>query len=306
MSSKKSNPWYKAGLAFACQMCGRCCAGPGEGYVWAGKEEITRMAKILNLTPEEFKRKYTRRVAFRYSLIEKQPGKDCIFLRKNGQGQPVCEVYAERPVQCRTWPFWKENLRSRSAWRQAAETCPGIDQGFWYSQADIDAIRDGDLTRWNSQMTIEQAAWQWILTNRQNTQCLDAIFRVYDDLDKHLAAADPNCDNCGRCCRFADYGHRLYVTTLEILYLTQQHQLSYNDPQSLAQGRCPFQIDNDCSLRQFRTTSCRIFFCHSLDRRFQSELTEQVLARLRRLHDKFHAPYLYGDLLRWLQSAPSV
>jgi len=305
MSLKKNHPWYKAGLAFACRMCGRCCAGPDEGYVWANKEEIIRMAQTLNLTPEEFKKKYAHRVAFRYSLIEKKTSKDCIFLQKNGQGRSVCKVYNERPLQCRIWPFWKENLRSRSAWREAAIACPGINQGNWYCRNDIEAIRDGDLTRWNATMTIEQAAWQWIRDHRQNTHYLDSISRVYEDLDKHLTAADPNCDSCGRCCRFTDFGHRLYVSTLEILYLSQHNQPPLDHHQYLTQGRCPFLIDKQCSLRQFRTASCRIFFCRSLDPRFQSELSEQTLARLRRLHDKFSAPYLYADLIHWLKSAPS-
>jgi uncharacterized protein len=302
---QKNDPWYQGGLAFACRQCGRCCAGPDEGYVWAGKEEIARMAHTLNLTPEEFKRKYAHRVGFRYSLIEKQPSKDCIFLQKNSPNHPTCEVYSERPLQCRTWPFWKENLRSRSAWRAAAQSCPGIGQGNWYSQADIDAIRDGDLSRWNSRLTLEQAAWNWIRAHRDRTPIMDAIAQVYGDLGKRLAAADPICVNCGQCCHFTDYGHRLYVTTLEILYLTQHDPLPCDNPQSLVEGRCPYQLDSNCTVRQFRPASCRIFFCRSLDPRFQSELTEQVLARLRRLHEQFHAPYLYADLIQWLQSSDS-
>lgn len=302
MSTKKHTPWYQSGLAFACRACGRCCAGPDEGYVWASKEEIDRLAKTLCLSPEEFKKKYTYRVGFRYSLIEKQPSKDCIFLHKNGNGAPVCEVYDVRPGQCRTWPFWKENLRSRSAWREAAESCPGIDQGNWYAPADIEAIRDGDLTRWNTQIPIEQAAWQWIHANRQEQKYLDVVSDIYEDLDKHLSAADPNCSHCGQCCHFADYGHRLYVTTLEMLYLAHHNRVPCDQAQSAAQGCCPFQTGTDCSARQFRPASCRIFFCQSLDPRFQSELTEQVLARLRRLHDRFCVPYLYADLLLWLQS----
>lgn len=265
------------------------------------------MAQTLNLTTEDFKRKYTHRVGFRYSLIEKQPSKNCIFLLRNGKEYPTCKVYAERPLQCRTWPFWKENLRSRSAWREAADSCPGINQGYWYSQADVEAIRDGDLSRWNAKMTIEQAAWKWIYANRQNIQYLDAVAQVYKDLDQHLAAADPSCDHCGQCCRFTEYGHRLYVTTLEMLYFVQPKQPAnhtshpYN-ANNLSDGRCPFQTNTNCTLRQFRPSSCRIFFCRTLDRPFQAELSEQVLARLRRLHDKFHAPYLYADLLHWLQS----
>jgi Fe-S-cluster containining protein len=27
-----------------------------------------------------------------------------------------CTVYEARPTQCRTFPFWKENLRRRGSW----------------------------------------------------------------------------------------------------------------------------------------------------------------------------------------------
>ena len=40
-----------------------------------------------------------------------------------------CTVYDTRPRQCRTWPFWNSNLRSREAWDEAAEACPGCNKG---------------------------------------------------------------------------------------------------------------------------------------------------------------------------------
>ena len=39
-----STKWYAAGLHFGCEVCGRCCAGPGEGYIWVTKPEIELIA----------------------------------------------------------------------------------------------------------------------------------------------------------------------------------------------------------------------------------------------------------------------
>jgi uncharacterized protein len=57
-------------------------------------------------------------------------GLDCIFLdRKKIRGKAVCSLYDVRPLQCRTWPFWAENLEHRNAWDAAGKSCPGINTG---------------------------------------------------------------------------------------------------------------------------------------------------------------------------------
>jgi len=70
-----------------------------------------------------FERRYVRQVGRRKSLVEYEGG-DCCFLvdRK-------CVVYEDRPIQCKTWPFWESNLRSRAAWKRTCEACPGAGQG---------------------------------------------------------------------------------------------------------------------------------------------------------------------------------
>ncbi len=115
----ETEPWFRDGLAFECTRCGACCTG-APGYVWVDDEEIQALAGLLNLSLDAFARKYLRRVGGRISLIER-PGGDCIFWSKSDG----CTVYQARPVQCRTWPFWPENLESREDWDQATRTCPG-------------------------------------------------------------------------------------------------------------------------------------------------------------------------------------
>jgi uncharacterized protein len=40
-----------------------------------------------------------------------------------------CRVYAQRPRQCRTYPFWPEVVGSRAAWQREARRCEGIGRG---------------------------------------------------------------------------------------------------------------------------------------------------------------------------------
>ena len=134
---------------------------------------------------------------------------------------------------------------------------------------------------------------------------LPAIETFYATIDSHLAAVSPYCANCGQCCNFSQYGHRLYVTTLEMLYLwsalknwkVDRIQLQTEKLQS---GICPYQTGKNCALHAFRPSGCRIFYCKELNRQFQAEITEQALESLRSLHIQFGAVYYYADLLDWL------
>lgn len=117
-------PWFSAGLRFQCQLCSSCCRGE-PGYVWVTPNEITRMAHHLGLTAAEFTQPYVRRVGTRLSLRE-LPGGDCVLW---GGPERRCLAYPVRPLQCRTFPFWRQNLTSPAAWRTLARRCPGADKG---------------------------------------------------------------------------------------------------------------------------------------------------------------------------------
>ena len=124
--------WYKDGLKFECTKCGHCCTGR-PGYVWVTIEEIHQIAEFLGMRFRDFVREYVRKVGARYSLIEKIGG-DCIFYDSG------CKIYPVRPSQCRTFPFWKENLQNIRTWQQAAKECEGMNQGKTYSKEEIDAL----------------------------------------------------------------------------------------------------------------------------------------------------------------------
>lgn len=133
----QKRPWYADGLAFECQQCGRCCAGPGEGYVWVTEEEIAAIAAHLGLPEPEMRDRCVRRVGRRYSLIERPVTRDCIFLEAGQEGRRGCRIYPVRPTQCRTWPFWSSNLRDPDSWGLAGMRCPGINRG---EPVDFDEI----------------------------------------------------------------------------------------------------------------------------------------------------------------------
>jgi hypothetical protein len=88
-------------------------------------EEIATLAEKLGLSDAAFRKRYTRRLrGGDISLIEKN-NHDCIFYDE----EPGCTVYAHRPRQCRTWPFWRSLVHSPETWAEETENCPGLNFG---------------------------------------------------------------------------------------------------------------------------------------------------------------------------------
>jgi Fe-S-cluster containining protein len=106
----------------ACAKCGgNCCTGES-GNIFVSVTEITAIAKLLEMEEGEFRRTHLRKEGFRISLKEKKVNGsyDCIFFDRSLNG---CSIYAARPLQCRTFPFW-DYFRHRIDELKAE--CPGI------------------------------------------------------------------------------------------------------------------------------------------------------------------------------------
>ena len=132
--------WFKDGLRFGCRICGNCCTGE-PGYVWVTAEEINAIAKAVHLSPSQFESSFVRRIEKgRKSLIE-LPGGDCVFFDHDKRR---CKVYEVRPLQCRTWPFWKQNVDLPNSWRKTAKFCKGCNNpnGAFFTAEEIIARRD--------------------------------------------------------------------------------------------------------------------------------------------------------------------
>ena len=129
----ENKPFYAQGLRFSCTRCSVCCRHE-PGYVFLSKNDLELLAKGLQMKYTGIMQNYCRWVPAaggekQLSLKEKT-GFDCIFWHDG------CSVYRFRPLQCRTFPFWKSTLSAPEAWEGLS--CPGIGKGALHSREYIE------------------------------------------------------------------------------------------------------------------------------------------------------------------------
>ncbi len=135
-----------------------------------------------------------------------------------------------------------------------------------------------------------------VAQRKTNPQLLRKIAQLYDWLDSQIRqSADTHnqCDACGKCCDFARFDHRLFVTPPELMYL--KANLGGGNLKPMPTGLCPYNTDGKCTVYDYRFSGCRIFSCKSHPD-LQSALTESTLTKLKSLCTHFHIPYNYADL----------
>jgi Fe-S-cluster containining protein len=126
--------WYQKGLRFSCLQCGMCCWDEGNyTEVYVNRDDIARMAAQMDLYPNEFYKKYVKK-SDGFDVLKTRNGR-CIML-----AQKKCRVYPSHPCQCRSWPFWPQNL-SRHVWYgEVRKRCPGVGKGRKYTEEEIEKI----------------------------------------------------------------------------------------------------------------------------------------------------------------------
>ena len=151
------------------------------------------------------------------------------------------------------------------------------------------------------QLTTEQSSnlRSAVLAAAPRSDVRDAIEAVYRDLAADIEQRRPVCVVSGRCCRFEEYGHRLFVTTLELANFLSGFE-GTTRPEALAQAiaqwtgaGCPFQVGKLCGVHALRPFGCRVFFCDPTSTTWQQEAYERFHARLKRLHEELGVPYFY-------------
>jgi hypothetical protein len=120
-------------------------------------------------------------------------------------------------------------------------------------------------------------------------------------VDAAVAEKAPTCRACGRCCRFAEFGHRLYVSTGELALLT-----SHPAPHASRPGLCPCQDGAECTARDGRALGCRVFFCDAGLTAWSNALYERFHAEIRRLHERHGVEYFYVDLTAGVAETCSI
>ena len=128
---------------------------------------------------------------------------------------------------------------------------------------------------------------------------LEKIENIYNWIEEKLQNEDGSCVSCGRCCDFANYDHRLYLTSPELIYFKEK--LGTKNIKPMTDGKCPYNIDGKCSVYKHRFAGCRIFFCKAEKDR-QSELSEQAIQKFKDLCSQFDIPCHYAKLTTALMS----
>ena len=131
---------FKNGIRFKCEGSANCCVSRGShGYVFLNKNDLFRLAKNFKLLINSFKNKYCQTSEGFIHLKEIRKKGECIFLENK-----KCGVYMARPTQCRTWPFWPENMNSKIWNKEVVKFCPGIGKGNLISKEKIKKIIELD------------------------------------------------------------------------------------------------------------------------------------------------------------------
>lgn len=112
------------------------CCRFDPGYVFLSEEDVMALTRRLDISRDEFEATYCRQVemdgSHRLSLTE-QANNDCIFWKDGG-----CSVYEDRPLQCRSFPFWPSYLFSEYTWKSVRRICPGVGLGKTHEAQEIE------------------------------------------------------------------------------------------------------------------------------------------------------------------------
>jgi hypothetical protein len=119
------------------------------------------------------------------------------------------------------------------------------------------------------------------------------VLDLYREVDQAVAAAGPVCVASGRCCRFKEYGHTLFLSNLEAQVLLADAP-AYERPVSA--DFCPFQKDKLCTAREVRPLGCRIYYCDPSYQETGNQISERYLQQLKTLADENGLAWRYAPL----------
>ena len=179
---------------------------------------------------------------------------------------------------------------------------------------------------------MEDALRQAVEAAASRPEVASAVRAVYDAVGAEVDRRRPVCAVSGRCCRFEEYGHRLFVTTLELAaFVGGVEALTRNSndrPEPAASPRpapslssfilqplssspwdgtgCPFQVGKLCGVHAIRPFGCRMFFCDPTSTEWQNDAYERFHAELKSLHDRLGVPYFYVEWRQALRALASL
>lgn len=129
-----------------------------------------------------------------------------------------------------------------------------------------------------------------------------SLVNLYAELGEEIAAAAPICELSGRCCRFKEYGHTLFISRPEAELLLEE---GLPVDAVIDEASCPFQIGGLCTARERRPLGCRIYFCDPAYAGRGEALSEKYIAQLKRTHAATQTDWEYRPLHHFLREAAS-
>jgi hypothetical protein len=126
------------------------------------------------------------------------------------------------------------------------------------------------------------------------------VLALYRDVDQAVAAAGPVCVASGRCCRFKEYGHTLFLSNLEADVLLAGAP-PYEAP--VSSDFCPFQKGNLCTAREPRPLGCRVYYCDPGYQETGQAISETFIRRLKELAHRHGVDWHYAPLHHFLNAA---
>lgn len=116
---------------FSCRMCGACCTGEGNVYLFP--DDVKRLATHFEVTVQEFVDSHTSFVLleviedetsfvyYPYLILKKDEKNACLLLREG-----ICSVHSAKPWQCANTPFVAEFFEDKEWQKDVAAFCPGV------------------------------------------------------------------------------------------------------------------------------------------------------------------------------------
>lgn len=158
-----------------CTMCGKCCTGEGE--IWLAPEEVTRIAKHLNLSTQRFLdthcKQYSKYKGWRM-LKTREDSSACIFLGADNK----CSIHTVRPNQCSTYPWWPELTEDREWDWERENVCEGFDHP---EAPPLDVEEAARQLREANKMTQLRLLASTARTTQREAEWAEAVVR-WDDL----------------------------------------------------------------------------------------------------------------------------
>ncbi|HPO48761.1 MAG TPA: YkgJ family cysteine cluster protein [Spirochaetota bacterium] len=107
---------------FSCQKCSNCCRIE-PGAVFLTEEDVIRIAKNLKLPVLTFLKECCRSLEKDgkfVAALKERANYDCVFWNDG------CLIYEDRPLQCKTFPFWPFLIENKKLMEEERKRCKGI------------------------------------------------------------------------------------------------------------------------------------------------------------------------------------